>query len=75
MGHYKDDRLRAAARDKTNLLETSLHDLGSVVDGEDDIGDAHLGEGSNLVLNNGLVGKLNQRLGQSEGLSGGAMAR
>lgn len=74
--HYKqrdvieEDRLRAGQG--TDLLETGLHDLGPVVDGQDDIGDASIGESGDLVLNDGLVGELDQRLGQSEGLSSGA---
>lgn len=49
------------------LLESSSHNLGTVVDGEDNVGDTSGSKGSNLVLNHGLVGKLDQRFGESKG--------
>ena len=49
------------------LCEGSSHDLRAVVDGEDNVGDTGGSEGSDLVLNHGLVGKLDQRFGESEG--------
>jgi hypothetical protein len=49
------------------LLESSSHNLGTVVDGEDNVGDTSSSKSSNLVLNHGLVGKLDQRFGESKG--------
>lgn len=49
-------------------LERLGHDLRAVVDGEDDVGDARRREGLDLVLDHGLVGKLDERLGVSERL-------
>lgn len=49
------------------LCEGSSHDLRAVVDGEDNVGDTGGGKSSDLVLNHGLVGKLDQRFGESEG--------
>jgi len=48
------------------LCESSGHDLRAVVDGEDNVGDTGGSESSDLVLNHGLVGKLDQRFGESE---------
>ena len=48
------------------LCEGSSHDLGAVVDGEDNVCDTGSSESSDLVLNHGLVGKLDQRFGESE---------
>lgn len=53
---------------KAHLLETLLHHLWAVVDGEDDIRDAGLSEGLNLVENHGPVAELDQGLGEGEGL-------
>lgn len=50
------------------LLEGSGHDLGAVVDGKNNVGDTSSGESGDLVLNHGLVGKLDQRFGEGEGL-------
>jgi hypothetical protein len=44
------------------------HDLRTVIDGEHNVGDARIGEGGDLVLDHGLVGKLDEWLGQREGL-------
>jgi hypothetical protein len=44
------------------------HDLRAVIDGEHDVGDAGVGERGDLVLDHGLVGELDERLGQREGL-------
>lgn len=49
------------------LCESSSHDLRAVVDGEDNVGDTGSSKSSDLVLNHGLVGKLDQRFGESEG--------
>jgi hypothetical protein len=49
------------------LCESSSHDLGAVVDGEDNVGDTSSSKGGDLVLNHGLVAKLDQRFGESEG--------
>lgn len=46
-----------------------LHNLRAVVDSKDDIGDARGGEGLDLVLDHGLVGELDERLGEGEGLA------
>jgi hypothetical protein len=50
------------------LFQSGRHNLGAVVDGEDNVGDTSSGEGGNLVLNHGLVAKLDQRFGKSERL-------
>jgi hypothetical protein len=49
------------------LCEGSGHDLRAVVDGEDNVCDTGGSKSSDLVLNHGLVGKLDQRFGESEG--------
>jgi hypothetical protein len=51
-----------------DLFEVLGHDLRAVIDGEHDVGDAGFGEGGDLVLDHGLVGELDERLGQGEGL-------
>lgn len=53
----------------TYLLQVSLHDLRAVVDSQDNVSDAGLSQGLNLVLDHGLVGKLHQGLGESKGLT------
>lgn len=45
-----------------------LHDLRTVVDGENDVGDTSLSKGLDLVLDHGLVAKLHEGLGESQGL-------
>lgn len=52
----------------TYLGQELLHDLGSVVDGENNVGDANGDESFNLVDDHGLVAKLDQGLGESQGL-------
>lgn len=48
-------------------MESSSHNLGTVVDGKDNVGDTSSSKSSDLVLNHGLVGKLDQRFGESKG--------
>lgn len=48
-----------------------LHNLGAVVDSQHHIGDTSLGKGLNLVLDHGLVGKLDEGFGESQGLCHG----
>lgn len=50
------------------LSQELLHDLRSVVDSKDDISDTRCDQRLNLVYNHGLVGELDKRLGESEGL-------
>lgn len=50
----------------------SLHNLGTVVDGQHHISDTSLGKSLNLVLDHGFVGELDEGLGKSEGLCHGA---
>lgn len=45
-----------------------LHDLWPVVDGEDNVGDAGIDEGLDLVDDHGLVTELDEGLGEGEGL-------
>lgn len=45
-----------------------LHNLGSVVDSQDHISDTSLGKSLNLVLDHGLVGKLDEGFGESQSL-------
>lgn len=52
----------------TDLLQVSLHNLRTVVDSQNDIGNTSLGKGLNLVLDHGLVGKLDEGFGQGQGL-------
>jgi hypothetical protein len=52
----------------THGLERLGHDLGAVVDREDDICDTGRSESLDLVLDHGLVGELDERLGQRERL-------
>lgn len=59
---------RGEAHGKTHLCQVLLHDLGAVVDSEDNIGDASSSKGLDLVLNHGLVRELDQGLGEGEGL-------
>jgi hypothetical protein len=49
------------------LLEGFGHDLGAVVDGEDDVGDASSGQSLNLVDNHGSVAELDEGFGEGEG--------
>lgn len=51
------------------LGQELLHDLGAVVDGQDNVGDAGSDESLDLVDNHGLVSKLDKRLGKGKGLS------
>ena len=59
----------------TDFLQGLGHDLRAVVDSEDDIGDAGRSESLDLVLDHGLVGELNKRLGVCEGLRLGQLRR
>lgn len=52
----------------THLLETVLHDLGPVVDGQDDVLYPDSSESLYLVQDHGLVCELDQRFWQGEGL-------
>jgi hypothetical protein len=52
----------------TNGLQRLGHDLRAVVDSEDNICDTSRGQSLDLVLDHGLVRKLNERLGVREGL-------
>jgi hypothetical protein len=52
----------------TNGLERLGHDLGAVVDGEDNICDTSRRKGLDLMLDHGLVRELNERLGVCERL-------
>lgn len=53
---------------ETYLAQTRLHHLWPVVDGEDNIRDAGIGEGLDLVEDHGPVAELDQRLGEGQGL-------
>jgi hypothetical protein len=66
---------RIACSQGTHLLQGLGHDLWAVVDSEDNIGDTSSSKGFDLVLDHGLVGKLNERLGQCEGLRPGSVLR
>jgi hypothetical protein len=59
--------LRADMR-LTDFCEMLLHHFWAVIDGQDDICDSSSCQRFNLVQNHGLVSKLDQWLGQSEGL-------
>ena len=50
------------------LLQGFGHDLGSVVDGEDNVCDACSSQRLDLVQDHRLVAELDERLGQREGL-------
>lgn len=52
----------------TDGLEGLGHDLRAVVNSKDNIGDTSGSKGLNLVLDHGLVGELDERLGVGEGL-------
>jgi len=52
----------------TNCLQCLGHDLGAVVDGQHHVGDASRRQRLDLVLDHGLVGKLDKRLGVCERL-------
>ena len=52
----------------TDGLERLGHDLWAVVDSEDNICDTGSGKSLDLVLDHGLVGELNKRLWEGEGL-------
>lgn len=52
----------------TNLLQVGLHNLGAIVDSQNNVSDTSLGKGLDLVLDHGLVCELDQRLGESQGL-------
>lgn len=52
----------------TDCLERLGHDLRAVVDRQDNICDASIGKGLDLVLDHGLVRELDERLGIGEGL-------
>ena len=49
-------------------LERLGHDLRAVVDSKDNICDASIGKGLDLMLDHGLVRELDERLGVCEGL-------
>lgn len=51
-----------------NLGKMFLHDLGTVVDGKNDVGDTCFSEGLDLVQDHGLVRELDKGLRKSEGL-------
>lgn len=53
----------------TDCLQGLGHDLRAVVDSEHDIGNTSSGKSLDLVLDHGLVGELNKRLGVCESLS------
>jgi len=55
---------------RTHVIEELLHGLGLVINGEDDIRDTSGDQRLNLVQDHGLIAKLNERLGQREGLKG-----
>lgn len=52
----------------TDLLQGLGHDLRAVVDSEDDISNTSRSKSLDLMLDHGLVGELNKRLGVCEGL-------
>jgi hypothetical protein len=49
------------------LLEGFGHDLGAVVDGEDDVGHTSSGQSLDLVDNHGSVAELDEGFGEGEG--------
>ena len=51
----------------TNALQCLSHDLGPIVDSQDDILDTGLSQCLNLMLDHGLVRELDQRLRVCEG--------
>ena len=51
-------------------MKNVYHDLGSVVDGENNVGDACGGECLDLMQDHRAVSKLDQGLGEREGLEG-----
>lgn len=51
-----------------HLAQVLFHNLGAVVDGEDDVGDTGGGEGLDLVEDHALVAELDEGLGESERL-------
>lgn len=53
----------------THLGEELFHNLGPVVDGENDVFDTSGDEGLDLVDNHGLVAELDEGFGKREGLS------
>ena len=59
----------------TDFFQGLGHDLWAVVDSENNIGDAGRSESLDLVLDHGLVGELNKRLGVCEGLRLGQLRR
>lgn len=60
---------RAGQRsDRTNLFQVCLHNLRAVVDGEHNISNTSISKGLNLVLDHGLVRKLDEGLRQGQGL-------
>jgi len=50
-------------------LESSGHDLGSVVDRKDNVCHTCMGKCLDLVLDHGLVAELDKRFGESESLN------
>lgn len=52
----------------THGLQRLGHDLRAVVDSKDNICDASIGKGLDLMLDHGLVRELDERLGVCEGL-------
>lgn len=55
---------------KSYFFESFLHDVWSVIDGEDDVCDAGSCESLDLVKDHGPIGEFDQWLGESEGLYG-----
>ncbi len=48
-------------------LDGGHHDIWLVIDGQDDLDDTGLGEGLNLVAQNWLVAKVDERFGDGQG--------
>ena len=48
-------------------LDGRHHDIWLVIDSQDDLNDTSLGQGFNLVAQNWLVAKVNERFGDGEG--------
>ena len=51
------------------LFESFLHDVWSVIDSQNNVCNAGGSEAFDLVKDHGSIGKFNQWLGESEGLS------
>ena len=68
-GEGEERRKRKRKRKRaTDSPERLGHDFRTVVDREDDVCDTGGGERLDLVLDHGLVGELDERLGVSERL-------